>query len=91
VPHTDQIAGPVIISAFLFFAVLANFIFRGALLSTHLDGLFRLTCPRFFWCDGIQFANCMSLPLFLCAIPGLDLILPFAGGRGMLPFLVSLS
>lgn len=25
----DQIAGPVIISAFLFFAVLANFIFRG--------------------------------------------------------------
>ncbi|KAI0280256.1 hypothetical protein BGY98DRAFT_914883 [Russula aff. rugulosa BPL654] len=27
----DQIAGPVIISAFLFFAMLANFIFRGAL------------------------------------------------------------
>ncbi|KAH9167876.1 hypothetical protein EDB89DRAFT_1649848 [Lactarius sanguifluus] len=26
--HFDQIAGPVIISAFLFFAVLANFIFR---------------------------------------------------------------
>ena len=26
----DQIAGPVIIGAFLFFAVLANFIFRGA-------------------------------------------------------------
>jgi hypothetical protein len=28
---TDQIAGPVIISAFLFFAILANFILRGAL------------------------------------------------------------
>jgi len=53
--------------------------------------LFRLICPRFLWCDGIQFANCMSLPHFLRAIPGFDLILPFAGGRGMLPFLVSLS
>ena len=27
----DQIAGPVIISAFLFFALLANFILRGTL------------------------------------------------------------
>jgi hypothetical protein len=44
---TDQIAGPVIISAFLFFAMLANFIFRGALPFTHLDGLFRLIRPRF--------------------------------------------
>ncbi|KAH9055214.1 hypothetical protein EDB87DRAFT_1642859 [Lactarius vividus] len=35
--HFDQIAGPVIISAFLFFAVLANFIFRGALTPDHDD------------------------------------------------------
>lgn len=29
--YIDQIAGPVIISALLFFAILANFILRGAL------------------------------------------------------------
>jgi hypothetical protein len=34
----DQIAGPLIISAFLFFALLANFIIRGALQYTSDDG-----------------------------------------------------
>lgn len=92
VQYTDQIAGPVVISALLFFAMLANFIFRGALPFTHLDGLFRLICFRFLWRDGLQFANCMFfVPHFLRAIFGFDLILPFAGGRGMLPFLVSPS
>ena len=69
VRFTDQIAGPVIISALLFFAVLANFIFRGALPFMHLNDLFRLICSRYLWCDGLQFANCMFLPLFLRAIP----------------------
>ena len=32
----DQIAGPLVISAFLFFAILANFIFRGAPPLTHM-------------------------------------------------------
>ena len=32
----DQIAGPVIISALLFFAILANFVLRGALPPLHL-------------------------------------------------------
>jgi hypothetical protein len=34
----DQIAGPVIISAFLFCAILANFVIRGALQFTCDDG-----------------------------------------------------
>ena len=41
----DQVAGPVIISALLFFAVLANFILRGALHFVSRWMIFPLNLP----------------------------------------------
>ena len=57
----DQIAGPVIISAFLFFAVLANFIIRGALQLTSDDGLLIIPDPLKFSSRTVSLLPCVPL------------------------------
>lgn len=44
-----MIAGPVIVSAFLFFAILTNFLIRGASISSCVNSLLFIHIPSAAW------------------------------------------